>query len=340
LGLIELAMSGCTTTSDHLYLLPNGARLDDEIEAARTVGLRFHAARGSMSLGESDGGLPPDSVVEDEQAILDDTRRVIEQYHDPTPGALLRVVVAPCSPFSVTSSLMRESATLARHYGVSLHTHLAETKDEEVFCIQRFGMAPVDYAESVGWLGPDVWFAHAVHIDEAETERMASTGTGVAHCPASNMRLGSGIAPVARYLETGVRVGLGVDGSASNDGNDLLGEARLAMLLARVLHGERPLMEVRTALEIATLGGASVLGRDDIGALAPGKAADFTSFDLSRIEYAGSPDPVAALLLCAPTRATHTYVHGRAVVKDGRPVTVELEPLVEEHNRAAARLFE
>ncbi|HZJ47595.1 MAG TPA: 8-oxoguanine deaminase [Acidimicrobiia bacterium] len=340
-GLTELALSGCTTTSDHLYLFPNGSRLDDEIEAAKEVGVRFHAARGSMSLGESDGGLPPDSVVEDENAILEDTRRVIDTYHDPTPGSMLRIVVAPCSPFSVTTAGMRESADLARSYGVSLHTHLAETVDEDEFCTAKFGLPPLAYAESVGWVGPDVWFAHGVHIDEAGIALMARTGTGVAHCPASNMRLGSGIAPVMSYLDAGIRVGLGVDGSASNDGNDLLGEARLAMLLARVLHGERPLLGVRTALETATLGGASVLGRDDIGSLAAGKAADFAAFDLGSIEYAGAQqDPVATLLLCAPTRVDHTYVNGRAIVRDGRPVTVELETLIEAHNRAARRLVD
>jgi len=339
-GLTELALSGCTTTSDHLYLFPNGSRLDDTIFAAQEVGIRFHAARGSMSLGESDGGLPPDSVVEDENAILEDTRRVIESYHDPTPGSMLRIVVAPCSPFSVTPDVMRESARLARTYGVSLHTHLAETADEEEFCTARFGLSPLAYAEHVGWLGPDVWFAHSVHIGDAGIRLMAETGTGVAHCPASNMRLGSGIAPVMGYLDAGVRVGLGVDGSASNDGNDLLGEARLALLLARVRHGDRPLMGVRTALEIATLGGAAVLGRDDIGSLAVGKAADFTAIDLGRIEYAGAQqDPVAALLLCAPTTVDHTYVQGKAVVENGRPVTVDLELLIEAHNRAAHRLF-
>ncbi|NIA24770.1 MAG: 8-oxoguanine deaminase, partial [Gammaproteobacteria bacterium] len=275
-GLTELALSGCTTTSDHLYLFPNGSRLDDTIDAAREVGIRFHAARGSMSLGESDGGLPPDSLVEDENAILEDTQRVIESYHDPTPGSMLRIVVAPCSPFSVTTDAMREAAALARSYGVSLHTHLAETADEEEFCIAQFGVPPVAYAERLGWVGPDVWFAHGVHVGDAGIRLMAETDTGVAHCPASNMRLGSGIAPVMSYLSAGIRVGLGVDGSASNDGSDLLGEVRLAMLLARVLHGDEPLMGVRTALEIATLGGAAVLGRDDIGSLATGKAADFT----------------------------------------------------------------
>jgi 8-oxoguanine deaminase len=338
LGLTELAMAGCTTSSDHLYLFPNGSHLDDEIEAAAQVGVRFHAARGSMSLGESDGGLPPDSVVENEEEILRDTQRVIEEFHDPEPGSMLRVVVAPCSPFSVTPHLMRECARLAREYGVTLHTHLAETVDEESFCIERFGLPPLAYAESVEWLGPDVWFAHAVHMGQAQIATMAETKTGAAHCPASNMRLGSGIAPIAEYLDSGVRVGLGVDGSASNDGNDLLGEARLALLLARVRR--RNMLPVRTALELATLGGAKVLGRTDIGSLAPGKAADFAAFDLRQIEYAGAQhDPAAALLLCATTRASHTYVHGSPVVTEGRPVNVELEPLIDEHNKAARQLL-
>ncbi len=346
LGLVELALSGCTTSSDHLYLFPNGCRLDDQIEAAAEVGVRFHAARGSMSLGESDGGLPPDSVVEDEHAILDDCRRVIDEYHDPEPGAMLRVIVAPCSPFSVTTDLMRESAELARSYGVTLHTHLAETADEEEFCLERFGRRPFPYAESVGWAGPDVWYAHAVFPGPGGAGWLGATSTGVAHCPSSNMRLASGIAPVRDYLGAGVRVGLGVDGSASNDGGHLLGEARQAMLLARLavapgIGGEpgAGLMSARTALELATRGGAAVLGRDDIGSLEPGKCADFAAVSLDRVEYAGAlHDPVAALLLCAPVRVDHTFVHGRPVVRGGRPATVELEPLLERHNAAAARL--
>ncbi len=346
LGLVELAMSGCTTSSDHLYLFPNGSRLDDQVEAATEVGVRFHAARGSMSLGESEGGLPPDSVTEDEDAILADCRRVIEEFNDPDPGAMLRVVVAPCSPFSVTADLMRQSAELAREYGVTLHTHLAETKDEEEFCIERFGVAPFPYAESVGWAGPDVWFAHAVFPGAGGVGWLGTTRTGVAHCPSSNMRLASGIAPVREYLAAGVRVGLGVDGSASNDGGHLLAEARQAMLVARLAaapgvtgDGGGDLMPARTALEVATRGGAAVLGRDDIGSLEPDKVADFTAISLDRIEYAGAlHDPVAAVLLCAPVEVDHTYVHGRAVVHGGQPTTVELPALIAEHNAAAARL--
>lgn len=347
-ALIELAMSGCTTSSDHLYLFPNGSRLEDAIEPARELGMRFHAAHGSMSLGQSDGGLPPDSVVETAEAILAESERLIRAHHDPAPGALTRIVLAPCSPFSVTGEVMRESAALARRHGVRLHTHLAETKDEEEFCIREFGSPPLQYAEEVDWAGSDVWFAHAVHPGAGGVEWMARTGCGVAHCPSSNMRLASGIAPVAGYLAAGVPTGLGVDGSASNDGGQLLGEARQAMLLARVaaspglIHDEeQPRMSARTALEMATLGGAALLGRDDIGSLEPGRAADFAAFDLNRIEYAGARhDPAAALLLCAPTPANHTYVHGAAVISGGRPVAVDFELLLEEHNRASRRLIQ
>ncbi len=343
-ALAELALSGCTTALDHLYLFPNDSRLDDEIEAARSVGLRLHASRGSMSLGESDGGLPPDSVVEDEDAILADTQRLIDTYHDPAPGSMTQIVVAPCSPFSVTPDLMRESAALARSTGTRLHTHLAETMDEEEFCLETYGRKPVDLAESLDWAGDDVWFAHGVFIDDAEAQRLGSTGTGVAHCPSSNMRLASGIAAVRRYRAAGIPVGLGVDGSASNDASNLLGEARQAMLIARLdaapnqSGGE--LMTVRTALEIATRGGAALLGRSDIGSLEPGKTADFIAIDMSRLEYAGAQhDPVAAVLLAAPTTVSHNYVGGRAVVEEGKLVNIEIEPLIERHNALAASLL-
>lgn len=345
LGLVELAISGCTTTSDHLYLFPNGSRLDDEIEAAKPIGMRLHASRGSMSLGESDGGLPPDSVVEDESSILEDTRRLIERYHDPEPGAMTRVVVAPCSPFSVTSNGMAQSAVLARDMGVTMHTHLAETADEDQFCVETFGKRPLDYAESVGWAGHDVWFAHGVFMRNVEVDRMAHDGTGVAHCPSSNMRLASGIAPVRRYREAGVRTALGVDGSASNDGSHMLGEARQAMLLARLAAAPTstteagPVMPAREALEMATLGGAAVLGRDDVGSLQAGMAADFAAFRIDGLNHAGAMhDPVAALLFCAPVDASETWVHGEPVLREGRPVGVELEPLVERHNLASIRL--
>jgi cytosine/adenosine deaminase-related metal-dependent hydrolase len=346
IGLAELALSGCTTTSDHMYLYPNGSRVDDQVEGAKDVRLRFHIARGSMSLGESDGGLPPDSVVEPEDAILSDTERVIAAFHDSTPGALTRIVVAPCSPFSVTPNGMKEAAELARTHGLQMHTHLAETMDEEAFCIEQFGLRPVELAESVNWMGPDVWFAHSVFIADDEIGRMGTAGTGVAHCPTSNMRLGSGIAPIPAYRAAGVNVALGVDGAASNDGSHLLAEARQAMLLARL--GAAPdlartpdLMTARTALELATLGGAAVLGRDDVGSLEVGKAADFIALDLNRLEYAGAHhDPVAAVLFCAPANVDHSYVHGEAVVRDRQLVGLELEPVIEEHNRLAATLVD
>lgn len=343
LALAEMALSGCTTSSDHQYLFPNGSRLDDQIAGAATVGLRFHAARGSMSLGESDGGLPPDSVVEDEDTILSDTQRVIEAFHDPAPGAMTRVVVAPCSPFSVTPEIMRESAALAREYGVHLHTHVAETLDEEQFCIETFGRRPVELMEDLGWVGNDVWYAHGVFISDDEISRLSETRTGVAHCPSSNMRLASGIAPVRRYLESDMRVGLGLDGSASNDGSHMIAEVRQAMLLARLaaspsIEGGR-LLTGREALRLATRGSAAVLGRDDIGSLEPNKGADFIAISLDRLEYSGAlHDPVAAVVFAAPTHVDHNYVHGRAVVSNGELVGVELPILVEKHNAAAARL--
>lgn len=338
-GMAELILSGCTTASDHLYLFPNGAKLDDEIRAAQEIGLRFHAARGSMSLGESDGGLPPDSVVEDEEAILRDCRRVIEQFHDPHPLAMTRIVVAPCSPFSVTPELMRESARLARSYGVTLHTHLAETKDEELFCQEWFGVRPSAYAEQLEWVGDDVWWAHAVHVNEAEIRLMARTGTGAAHCPCSNMRLASGIAPVRQWLDRGVRVGLGVDGSASNDGGHLLNEARQAMLLQRVLN-QADTLKVEEALWLATRGGAQVLKRDDIGQLAVGKAADFIAYDLNRLAYAGAQhDPLAALLFCAPQPVEWSVINGRVVVSGGMLQTIDLEPIIRRHNQISKRLI-
>jgi len=339
-GLSELILSGCTTASDHLYIFPDGCRLDDEIRAAREIGIRFHASRGSMSLGESQGGLPPDEVVEDEAFILKDTRRVIESYHDPSPFAMLRIVVAPCSPFSVTPELMRESAALARAYGVRLHTHLAETLDEERFCLERFGRRPVEYAEDLGWVGEDVWHAHCVHLSRGEIALFARTACGVCHCPSSNMRLASGIAPVRAYLDGGVRVGLGVDGSASNDSSHLLGEARMALLLQRV-SADPAALSGPEALWLATRGGAAALGREDIGQLALGKAADFIGFRLDRLAYAGARhDPLAALVFCAPQQVDLSVINGRAVVVDGRLVTVDLGPLVERHNRIARELVE
>ena len=348
--LAELALSGCTTASDHLYIFPNGARLDDEILAGREVGLRLHASRGSMSLGESKGGLPPDRVVEDEAFILKDSQRLIESYHDPNPGAYTQIVLAPCSPFSVTPELMRASASLAREYSVQLHTHLAETQDEEVFCLEKFGYRPVAFMELLNWVGPDVWFAHSVYVNQAEIDQYGRTGCGVAHCPTSNMRLASGIAPILEMLAGGVKVGLGVDGSASNDGSNLLAEARQAMLLARLraglqgasLSGEeaRPLINARQALELATRGGAAVLGRQDIGSLEPGKCADFFAINLNRLEYTGAlHDPVAAVIFCSPVNVNVLVVGGRIVVKEGQLVTVDLPRLVEAHNMEARKLI-
>jgi 8-oxoguanine deaminase len=347
-GLAELLLSGCTTVFDHTYLYKSGNSVDVQVEAARQIGVRFHASRGSMSVGRSRGGLPPDEAVEDESFILKDSARVIERFHDPCPGAMTRVVLAPCAPFSVSADLLRESAALARDRGVRLHTHLAETLDEERYTLERFGVRPVEWMDRLGWVAGDVWFAHAVHVSDSEIGRFARAGCGVAHCPSSNMRLASGIAPVRRYLAAGVNVGLAVDGSASNDGSNLLLEVRQAMLLARVEQALRReagtprtggWMSARQALELATIGGARVLGRDDVGSLEPGKCADFFSLDLGAIEYAGAlHDPVAAAVFCAPTRARFTVVQGRVVVEDGRVVTLDMGPVVERHNRIAFAL--
>jgi cytosine/adenosine deaminase-related metal-dependent hydrolase len=349
-AMVELALSGCTTASDHLYLFPNGSRLDDEISGAKEVGLRLHASRGSMSLGESQGGLPPDRVVQDEGTILEDSLRLIETYHDSSPGSMLQIVLAPCSPFSVTGDLMRKSAYLARQYGVQLHTHLAETQDEEQFCQQKFGFRPAAYMEHLDWVGEDVWFAHSIYINPDEIRMFAKKGCGVAHCPSSNMRLASGIAPIWEYLREGVKVGLGVDGSASNDGSHMLAEARQAMLLARLRAGiegaslssqtSPTIMSARTALELATRGGAAVLGRKDIGYLAPGMCADFISFDLNRLEFAGAVgDELAALVFCAPQQVDTNVVHGRFVVRAGSVQTVDCPRIVKLHNQAARRLL-
>jgi cytosine/adenosine deaminase-related metal-dependent hydrolase len=347
-ALAELALSGCTTASDHLYLFPNGSKLDDEIEAAAPLGLRLHASRGSMSLGESQGGLPPDSVVDGEDAILADSERLITRYHQSQPGAMVQIVLAPCSPFSVTGELMRQSAALARKYGVHLHTHLAETEDEEEFCLSRFGYKPVAYMQSVDWIGSDVWFAHSVHVSGEDAALFAHHGCGVAHCPSSNMRLASGIAPLRQYLKAGVNVGLGVDGSASNDGSHMLAEARQALLLARLKAGldgaslsstGGELLTARQALALATRGGAAVLGRKDIGSLEVGKCADFIGFKLDRLELSGAlHDPLAALVFCQSVNVDFNYVHGKAVVKHGQLLGLDLPAHIAKHNRAAKRL--
>jgi 8-oxoguanine deaminase len=345
LGLVELALSGATTVFDHQYLWPNGSRVDDQFEGADGLNMRFHASRGSMSLGESEGGLPPDSVVEDHTSILDETERAIASHHDPERGATRRVVVAPCSPFTVTTELMSESAALARDKGVRLHTHLAETEDEEEFCLESFGLRPVAYMESVDWTGPDVWYAHAVHVGADEVQRMGEAGTGIAHCPTSNMRLASGLAPIGPYLAAGVPVGLGVDGSASNDSSNMLAEARQSLLLNRLAVspgiGTGTQLTARQALELATVGGARVLGRDDIGVLAPGYAADFVAIDLDRVEFAGAlHDPVAAAVLCGPTHIDHSWVGGLPLVQGGRVAGVDETGLIERHNMLARDLVE
>ncbi|HEX6609068.1 MAG TPA: 8-oxoguanine deaminase [Chloroflexia bacterium] len=339
IAIAELMLSGCTTSSDHTYIWPNGARLDDQIQAAQEMGFRFHAARGSMSVGESQGGLPPDSVVEDEAAILADSRRVIEQYHDAGRYAMLRIVLAPCSPFSVSQDLMRESLALARSYGVHSHTHLAETRDEEVYCLANFGRRPVELAEDLGWMGTDVWHAHMVHPSAEEVGRLGASRTGVAHCPSSNMRLASGIAPVPGLLGAGARVGLGVDGSASNDSSHMLAEARQALLLHRVM-GDPAGMTARAALRLATRGGAAVLGRDDIGYLAPGMAADFIGYRLDTLGLAGGAvhDPLAALVFCHPPQVDLSVINGRVRVADGVLLDVDLPPLIARHNALARAL--
>ena len=339
LALSELILSGCTTVSDHLYLYPNGARLDDEIRAARELGVRFHPSRGSMSLGQSQGGLPPDPLVEDEDAILLDSRRVIEEYHDPDRYSMCRVVIAPCAPFNVSEDLMRQSAKLARSYGVHLHTHIAESLDEQAYCLRRVGLRPIAYMQALGWVGPDVWWAHVVWPNEGEIKLLAETGTGVAHCPSSNMRLGSGIAPIREYLDAGVRVGLAVDGSASNDSSSMFAEARMALLLQRVTKGADAL-SAREVIEMATLGGAAVLGRDDIGALAPGMAADMIGLDLNRLELAGAQsDPLASLIFCTPSTVDFSVINGRVVTEDGALVGVDLASLIGRHNALSRELL-
>ena len=361
-AMAELLLSGCTTSSDHLYLYPNGVRLDDSIEAAQAIGMRFVATRGSMSVGQSQGGLPPDALVEREDLILKDTQRVIETWHDNRHGAMVNVAAAPCSPFSVSRDLMRESAALARSLGARLHTHLAENDHDLAYSREKFNCTPTEYAQDLGWLGPDVWHAHCVRLDDAGISLFAASRTGVAHCPCSNMRLASGIAPVRRLLNAGVPVGLGVDGSASNDGAQMVNEARQAMLLARVgramqppeerrnSRGERQTffgcdlgpaeMSARDALALATRGGAQVLGRPDIGHLAPGMCADLALFDLRTLGLAGGAvhDPVGALLLCASPAAAWTVVNGRVVVREGQLATLDLGPLLERHNRLAGQL--
>lgn len=338
IGLAELALSGCTLSSDHMYVFPNGSRLEDTIHAAETVGLRFHPTRGAMSIGQSAGGLPPDSIVESEAAILEDCIRVIDAFHDPAPGAMCRVGVAPCSPFSVSRDLMRDAALLARDKGVMMHTHLAENDEDIAYSLANYGCRPGQYAQELGWTGADVWHAHCVKLDASEIDLFAKTGTGVSHCPCSNCRLGSGIAPVRAMRDAGVPVSLGVDGSASNDAGNLVAEARQALLLQRVVNGADA-MSVREALEIATRGGADVLGRPDCGRISPGCRADVAIWDVSGIEAAGSWDP-AALLLSGPTTVRDLFVEGRQIVRDGQVTTFDLATVVARQTVLARQLSE
>ena len=340
IAMAEMILSGCTTSSDHMYLWPNGASLDDQIRAADEIGMRFHAVRGSMTLGRSQGGLPPDHVVQTADVILKDSQRVIEKYHDNSPYAMTRVVLAPCSPFSVDKDILIESAKLARSYdGVLLHTHVAETKDEETYTMQYTGMRPARYMESLGWVGPDVWWAHCIWLNEDEIKMMAETGTGVAHCPSSNMRLGSGVAPIREMIDAGVKVGLGVDGSASNDSSHMIAEGRMAMLLQRVAKGADALT-IRETLALETTGGAAVLGRDDIGIIRPGMAADMIGIALDTLPFAGGAchDPIAALFLCAPAQVDFSVINGKKVVEDGKLLTVDLEKLIARHNEIARKM--
>jgi cytosine/adenosine deaminase-related metal-dependent hydrolase len=341
-ALAQLALTGCTTTTDHHYVFPRegGDVFAAEIRAAQDVGLRFHPCRGSMDLGQSDGGLPPDDVVEDLDTVLAASEAAIDRWHDPSPGAMLRVALAPCSPFSVTGELMRESAELARRRGVMLHTHLAETVDEEAFCRERFGCSPLEYVERFGWTGEDVWFAHAVHLDDDAVKKIGATGTGVAHCPSSNARLGAGIARTRDLRAAGARVALGVDGAASNEAGSLLEEVRHALLFARAVGGPQALT-VRDALELATLGGAGVVGRtDEIGSVEVGKLADIALWRIDGLAHADIADPVAALVLGAPPPLQLLLVNGRAVVEGGRVSTVDEDALARECTAVHRTLLE
>jgi cytosine/adenosine deaminase-related metal-dependent hydrolase len=355
-AMAELMQSGCTTSSDHLYILPNNASLDAEIRAAQEVGIRFHAARGAMSRGQSQGGLPPDNCVEKEDAILRDAERLIRQYHDPERHAMSRIVLAPCSPFSVTPGLMKEAAQLARaHKGVHLHSHLAEELDEETYCAKVYGMRSVDFADSVGWLGPDVWFAHAIFLNDQEIRTFAETGTGMTHCPSANMRCGQGIAKIRQMRDSGVRIGLGVDGSASNDTSNMFLEARLAQLLQRVaparylsekpggpggFGGSPKALSAREALEMATRGGASLLGRDDIGALAPGMSADFIAVKRNQLGLSGTErDPLAALIMCGPFKVDHSFINGREIISQGTFTKLDVEEVLASHRRVMTRIY-
>jgi cytosine/adenosine deaminase-related metal-dependent hydrolase len=336
-GLAELALSGCTTAFDHHYVFPRGVSglVEAEIRAARELGVRIVASRGSMDLGESDGGLPPDSLVEDIDTILADTERLAAD----ADGAVVQIAVAPCSPFSVTTRLMEESATLARRLGLQLHTHLAETVEEDAYCRELYGCTPVEYLERVGWIAEDVWCAHCVHLSAGDVSEFAGAGVGVAHCPTSNLRLGAGVAPVPDMLDAGVRVGLGVDGSASNERSDLFLEVKNALLVARGRSGPDA-MTAREALRLGTRGGAAVLRRDDIGSIEPGRRADLAVWRTDGLEFGGADDHVANLVLSAPHRVDRLVVGGNDVVRGGRLVHADEQEIAAEHRKQARRLWQ
>jgi cytosine/adenosine deaminase-related metal-dependent hydrolase len=341
-GLAELALSGCTTTTDHHYLFPRGRDgvLEASIVAAGELGIRFHPTRGSMDLGVAQGGLPPDEVCQDTDEILAETEAAVRSFHDPSPGAMLRIAVAPCSPFSVSERLMRESAALARRLGVRLHTHLAETLEEEAYCRERYGRRPTELMDEWGWLGDDVWLAHCVHLDDDDVRRIARSGAGVAWCPSSNLRLGAGVAPARALLDAGGTVGLGVDGSASNDAGNLAAEVRQALLVTRGVHGAASL-SAREALRVATRGGAACLGRDDIGSIAAGKRADLALFPADGLATAGSDaDPVAGLVLCRPERVRHLLVEGGFVIRDGILETADEAAIARDGHRTSKTIAE
>lgn len=341
-SLAELLLGGCTTTSDHMYLFPadGDVKLEAVLEAADTLGIRIHACRGSMSMGQSAGGLPPDACTQDEDTILADCRRVIDAYHDPSPLAMRRIDLAPCAPFSITPELFVRTRELAAERGVLLHTHAAETLDEERFCRERYGMRPIAYLREHGWLGPDVYLAHCVHLDEGDIRMLADSGTGVAHCPCSNMRLGSGIAPLRAMLDAGVKVGLGVDGSSSNDGGNLLAEARQALLLQRVGGNVRGLTPAE-AFRIATVGGADVLNRTALGRIEPGAAADLVMVDANDVAFAGAlaQDPLGALMLCHAPRPDRVIIDGHTVVEHGTLTRIDARQLAADFNRLVAERF-
>ena len=340
IGLSELIISGCTTSSDHLYIYPNGIKLEDEIEVARILGIRFHSTRGSMSIGESNGGLPPDYLVEDENFIIKDSQDIINKWHGPNHGSMIRIGLAPCSPFSVSKELMRDTAILAREYNVGLHTHLAENNDDVEYSKKMFGLTPGQYIEELGWIGKDVWHAHCVKLNNDEIDLFSRTGTSVSHCPCSNMRLGSGILPLNKMLERGVNIGLGVDGSASNDSGNLLNEARQALYLQRVNETNNFYLNARNAIWLATAGGATALNRDDIGSIKIGNCADFAIYDTSSLELAGSvEDPIGGLIFCGPLKTKWTICNGHIISEHNNIKNINIEDTINQHNSLSRKLI-